>query len=147
MMRRCTWKLAAFSMLNTRDNLPTHAVKFYVKAQDHIIITNHKIFINIKNQPCMLSSILTLNQHIIYNEFLPTGLGTKVLETFGLLPLTRGHSRNYQADMDPRIMHEFSTAAFRIGHTELVSVVNRLNPRTWQLQVKYRTLDAIINGI
>ena len=90
---------------------------------------------------------LTLNQHIIYNEFLPTGLGTKVLETFGLLPLTRGHSRNYQADMDPRIMHEFSTAAFRIGHTELVSVVNRLNPRTWQLQVKYGTLDAIINGI
>ena len=74
-------------------------------------------------------------QHITYNEYLPTALGTRILGIYGNLPLSKGFSDSYQGDFDSRIMHEFSTAAFRIGHTELVSVVNRFSPTTKNFKV------------
>ena len=52
-------------------------------------------------------------QMITYNEFLPLLLGPNALKPY----------RGYNPNVDARIMNEFSTAAFRLGHT-LVS--NRL---------------------
>ena len=56
-------------------------------------------------------------QHIIYNEWLPLVVGKKQMNAFGLRPLTKGYSKSYIQNFDPRVTNEFATAAFRFGHT------------------------------
>jgi hypothetical protein len=48
-------------------------------------------------------------QAITYNEFLPALLGTNALRPY----------RGYQLDVNPGIANEFSTAAYRLGHSML----------------------------
>ncbi|MCR9243507.1 MAG: peroxiredoxin [bacterium] len=55
-------------------------------------------------------------QAITYNEFLPVLLGRGALRSY----------RGYRSDVDPRIANEFSTVAFRVGHTMLSSTLLRL---------------------
>jgi len=56
-------------------------------------------------------------QAITYNEFLPALLGR------GVMPSYRG----YQSRVNPGIANEFSTAAFRFGHSMLDGEIPRLN--------------------
>ena len=56
-------------------------------------------------------------QHIVYNEWLPVILGNNFMRTFGLFPLSSGHSQDYDDSFDPRINNEFAAAAFRFGHS------------------------------
>ena len=55
--------------------------------------------------------------HIIFNEFLPILLGKKVSLLYDLLPLNQKHFYGYDASIYPAAINEFSTAAFRFGHT------------------------------
>lgn len=48
------------------------------------------------------------------------------MQTFGLWPLNSGYSRDYRDDFDPRITNEFSTAAFRVGHTMIPSLIKTI---------------------
>jgi hypothetical protein len=57
-------------------------------------------------------------QSITFNEFLPALLGT------GVIPAYRG----YNSNVNPGIATEFSTAAFRLGHSLLAPDVQFLNP-------------------
>lgn len=57
-------------------------------------------------------------QHIIYSEFVPTILGFKYTRDHGLDP-GFGHSFSYSPNVDPRVNTEFSTAAFRYGHSQI----------------------------
>jgi len=56
-------------------------------------------------------------QHIIYQEWLPILLGENFMRSKNLLPTTDEYTRNYDDTIDPRINNEFSTAAFRFGHS------------------------------
>lgn len=56
-------------------------------------------------------------QAITYNEFIPTMLGKNALPAYA----------GYNPEVDPRIVTEFSTAGFRVGHTMLSPVVLRLD--------------------
>ncbi|XP_043217352.1 peroxidase-like [Amphibalanus amphitrite] len=57
-------------------------------------------------------------QHITYNEFLPIVIGGRHMEKTKLLaPLKSGFSNNYDPTISAGITNEFSTAAFRMGHT------------------------------
>lgn len=56
-------------------------------------------------------------QHITYNEFLPTMLGTDAL----------GQYEGYDSSVNAGISNEFSTAAFRFGHTMLSPTIPRLD--------------------
>ncbi|MEO0405851.1 MAG: peroxidase family protein [Cyanobacteria bacterium P01_A01_bin.135] len=56
-------------------------------------------------------------QNITFNEYLPTLLGE-------VLPSYTG----YDPTIDPSIQRVFAVAAFRLGHTQLSSVVPQLNP-------------------
>lgn len=58
-------------------------------------------------------------QVITYREFIPTLLGEQAL----------GPYRGYDQSVDARIMNEFSTGAFRLGHSLLNSTILRLNKR------------------
>lgn len=56
-------------------------------------------------------------QSITYNEFLPALLGEDAIQRY----------TGYDSSVDPSIANEFSTAAYRFGHTMLSSELLRLN--------------------
>ncbi|XP_076063497.1 salivary peroxidase/catechol oxidase-like [Oratosquilla oratoria] len=68
-------------------------------------------------------------QHIIYNEWLPIIVGPRYAQSRSLLPLRRGFSQDYDASVNPNILNEFATVAFRFGHT-LVQGMLRLFDRS-----------------
>ncbi|XP_037094229.1 peroxidase-like [Pollicipes pollicipes] len=57
-------------------------------------------------------------QNVVYNEYLPTVLGFKYTRDHGLDPAF-GHSFGYTGQVDPSVTSEFSTAAFRFGHSQV----------------------------
>ncbi len=57
-------------------------------------------------------------QVITYREFLPALLGPRALDRY----------RGYQPEVDASIANEFSTAAYRFGHSALSANLLRLNP-------------------
>ena len=69
-------------------------------------------------------------QHITYNEWLPIILGKTYMERNGLSPLESRYSSAYFGEgtvlgqFDPSIANEFSTAAFRFGHSLIPSKYN-----------------------
>ncbi|KAL3886205.1 hypothetical protein ACJMK2_026214 [Sinanodonta woodiana] len=56
-------------------------------------------------------------QHITYKEFLQAILGDTIMTSYGLKPFTRGYFNGYDSSVNPAIKNEFSTAAFRFGHS------------------------------
>lgn len=58
------------------------------------------------------AAVGALLQKITYYEWLPTLLGKEAIPPY----------RGYKANVDPQVANEFSTAAFRIGHTMLPSI-------------------------
>lgn len=56
-------------------------------------------------------------QHITYNEWLPIVVGRVKMQELGLLPLQRGFSNDYDANMHPGVMNEFAAAVLRFGHS------------------------------
>ena len=64
-------------------------------------------------------------QVITYNEFLPKLLGPGAIDPYD----------GYDPNVDPSIANEFSTAAFRVGHTMLPSRLLRVDNRGRQAQV------------
>lgn len=56
-------------------------------------------------------------QHIIYNEWLPILIGKRAAKLYGLIPLNQGFFFRYDSKLYPNVANEFSTAAFRFGHT------------------------------
>ncbi|XP_026673359.1 uncharacterized protein LOC108629732 [Ceratina calcarata] len=56
-------------------------------------------------------------QHITYREFLPIVLGQDVMKIFDLELLKKGYFDGYDPAVNPTIANEFSTAAYRFGHS------------------------------
>jgi hypothetical protein len=59
-----------------------------------------------------------LMQHITYNEWAPAFFGEGVIPSYA----------GYDPTVNAQIVHEFSTAAFRLGHTRVSGLVFRLGP-------------------
>ena len=69
-------------------------------------------------------------QHIVYNEWLPAILGYEYTEATGLAP---GSSLGYSPNARAVIANEFSTAAFRFGHS-MVEDVFQLSMQVLELE-------------
>ena len=54
-------------------------------------------------------------QHVTYSEYLPALLGEGALKPY----------EGYKPDVDPRISNEFSTAAYRMGHSQIEPIIWR----------------------
>jgi len=61
--------------------------------------------------------LIALEQHITYNEYLPVLLGRSVMEAYGLLPKNTGYYNSYNENITATVFNEFSTAAYRYGHS------------------------------
>ncbi|XP_066942094.1 chorion peroxidase-like [Macrobrachium rosenbergii] len=71
-------------------------------------------------------------QHITYNEWLPIIVGPNFMQSFGISTRSNGFSFDYNPNFNPSMNNEFSTAAFRFGHT-LVQGTLRLFSATGQV--------------
>lgn len=56
-------------------------------------------------------------QHITYNEWLPYIIGTENMHRFDLNVREHGYSFDYDYHLNPSVTAEFTTAAFRFGHS------------------------------
>lgn len=74
-------------------------------------------------------------QAITYNEFLPALLGGNALKAY----------TGYKADVNPGIANEFSTAAFRFGHSMLGSDVEFLDNDGNEVHDEVELRDAFFN--
>ena len=91
-------------------------------------------------------------QNIIYSEWLPILLGKSLMEKFSLNTLPSDYFFGYSEDVNPSLANEFSTAAFRFGHTLLRSTLSKTNSALQQFSnitlnsVMLRTSEAYVNG-
>ncbi|XP_037069374.1 chorion peroxidase-like [Pollicipes pollicipes] len=76
-------------------------------------------------------------QHITYNEWLPLLVGEAYMRRMRIGTQRRGYSRRYSPRVNPSIATEFSTAAFRVGHT-LIQGELELYPRVASSSVSLR---------
>ena len=58
-------------------------------------------------------------QHITYNEYLPIVIGRAKMQQLGLMTLKKGFSYDYDEEINPTTLNEWSTAAFRFGHSTI----------------------------
>jgi len=63
-------------------------------------------------------------QHITYNEWLPIVLGAGYMSELDILPVTYGYNNKYNATVNPTIVNNFATAAFRFGHTLIAGMLD-----------------------
>lgn len=56
-------------------------------------------------------------QHIVYTEWLPHVVGTETMERFALSISQHGYSYDWDNDVNACVTSEFTTAAFRFGHS------------------------------
>jgi peroxidase len=72
--------------------------------------------------------VIALNQHIIYNEWLPIIIGPDMMNQFNLNPASTGYSGVYQSTVSVQVINEFTTAAFRYGHGQVPSQMVKADP-------------------
>lgn len=65
-------------------------------------------------------------QHITYNEYVPLLVGRSALKANGLLLQPQGHCDAYDPRVNPSIMNEFASAAYRL-HTLVHDVYKLIN--------------------
>ena len=66
--------------------------------------------------------VAALLQRVVYEEYVPALLGKRVVDA--MLPSYGG----YNESVDPTIFIEFVSAAFRMGHSQMVSRIDLLDP-------------------
>jgi len=78
-------------------------------------------------------------QNVVYKEYLPLILGPSTMSSYNLGASTWS---TYDATVDATITNEFSTAAYRFGHSMISGIVNMLNAQnqivdTFQIATEY----------
>ena len=106
------------------NEVPTLAVIHLLFLREHNRIASelHKLNPNWNDEKLYQESKKIVNgefQHIVYNEWLPIVLGHRFMARYGLYPIDKVFSNQYEKDFDPRATNAFATAAFRFGHSQI----------------------------
>nr|CAB3265329.1 peroxidase mlt-7-like [Phallusia mammillata] len=72
--------------------------------------------------------ISAYHQIVTYNEYLPPLVGRKMMKKFDLDLVKHGFYYGYDASVDATIANEFTTAAFRYGHSMVGKFFDRPGP-------------------
>ena len=157
-------KLRAFKdgKMRTSDEglLPKEDNKFLAgekRANENLILTCfHSIFVSEHNRLCdeikkvnpelsdeqiyqgARNMVVGLLQKITFDEYLPLYIGRKNYAKF------IGEYRGYDPSVNPDLDNEFTTAAFRIGHSTLLSEFESINKKG-EVSKKYTLKDLFAN--
>ena len=66
-----------------------------------------------------------MHQIITYNEYLPAMLGQTFTKRYNLDLASSGYFYGYDASVDASVANEFTTAAFRFGHSMIFDQLSR----------------------
>uniref|UniRef100_A0A0K2TLR4 Peroxidasinlike [Acyrthosiphon pisum] n=1 Tax=Lepeophtheirus salmonis TaxID=72036 RepID=A0A0K2TLR4_LEPSM len=103
-----------------------------------------------------------INQQITYNEFIPRILNHQMRSKFGLILQKRNtYFPDYNSSCSADVFNEFSTAAFRFGHTLIAPMINMINqiqriPKHVRLRHHFNNpdimqspkfIDYLVNGL
>jgi len=83
-------------------------------------------------------------QHVTYNEFLPRVLGWNAIQLYDLKVLTEGYYGGYDPTCDPTIFSEFSSAAFRFGHSLLKDQFKRMGANFVDRKLNIKLRDVFM---
>jgi len=86
-----------------------------------------------------------MNQHIVYNEFLPRIIGLNAMNLYDLRVRTEGYSTDYDPTCNPSIFNEFATAAFRFGHSLIRPMLTRMSDEFKVMDSHIRLRDGFFN--
>ncbi|XP_071521126.1 salivary peroxidase/catechol oxidase-like isoform X2 [Panulirus ornatus] len=67
-------------------------------------------------------------QHSLYKEYLPVVIGYEKAARHKLIPQHDGYFLGYDDKVNPAILNEFSTAAFRMGHSQIPNTLVLIDP-------------------
>ncbi|XP_022240053.1 thyroid peroxidase-like [Limulus polyphemus] len=91
----------------------------------------------------ILSAVM---QHVIYSEFLPRILGWEMVTKFKLKLKSEGYYKSYNPSCKPGIYNEFSTAAFRFGHSLIKPVFQRMERKYQTLKTPFQLRNGFFNS-
>ena len=86
-----------------------------------------------------------VTQHITFNEFLPRIIGWNYMNLYNLRVKTEGYTDDYDSTCNPGIFNEFSTAAFRFGHSLIRPMLTRMSPDWREMHSHIRLRDGFFN--
>ncbi|CAK1543776.1 unnamed protein product [Leptosia nina] len=81
-------------------------------------------------------------QNIVYKEWLPLLIGTKLMKLFRITP-TKGYSTNYDPRVNPAVTAEFASAAMRFGHSTVDGKMMLFNPQTGEVSETLSTPEVM----
>jgi len=84
-------------------------------------------------------------QHITYTEFLPRVLGPQLMAQYSLSTLQSGYSSDYTPHCSAVMLNEFSTAAFRFGHSLIRANLTLMNEDGMMRQGRSQGEDGEVN--
>ncbi|KAJ9595023.1 hypothetical protein L9F63_013689, partial [Diploptera punctata] len=71
--------------------------------------------------------VIAEHQAVTYNEWLPILLGWETVKRNGLTYNTQDYVNDYKKDVDPSVLNDHATAAFRFFHTNIAGYLNLIN--------------------
>lgn len=89
--------------------------------------------------------IAAINQVITYNEYLPALLGPVFVKRYGLAMARSGYFYGYDATVDASVTNEFTTAAFRFGHSMINDKLSRPSADWSTEDSPIKMKDALFN--
>lgn len=92
--------------------------------------------------------LIAIYQHIVYTEYLPTLVGRNFIKAFDLEPKKiNEYYMGYNQNVNPSVANEFSSAAFRFGHSLIRTHLGRYNLNNLAMSNSVNIGDVIFRPV
>lgn len=91
---------------------------------------------------------IAIYQHIVFTEYLPALIGNNFIRAFELEPKKENeYFTGYNKNVNPSVANEFSSAAFRFGHSLIRSQLGRYNKNNMVMSPSVQISDIIFRPV